>query len=319
MPRTPPRTGPFLTAALAAAIAGAAALHAREAPPLGTHIAPVEPEQPLYAVSTRLDRVGRIVAPVYVNGQGPLLFMLDTGANRTVLSEEAVRRLGLTPSPGTISVRGVNGRSIAATVVIERLDAGDLRFDHVALPVLAGPVVEQLDGILGMDGLAGKKFTADFVRDRITITKSRGNPAPPDRIVVRGRLISGHLMLIAGHVGSVRVQAVIDTGGTRTLGNTALQRALATPQGPSALVPTTSVVDATERLQLGEFAPAPDIKLGDATISHSRITYGDFDIFRAWGLVDQPAVLIGMDVLGTLAELSIDYRRRELQLLTRGS
>jgi len=305
------------TVALATlALVPAAAL---ERPPTGSHIAPIYVDQPLYAVSTRLDRIGRIIAPVYINGQGPFLFMLDTGANRTVLSNEAVQRLGLTVDDGAVAVQGVNGRGFAPTVTIERLIAGELKFANVELPVLAGPVLDRIDGILGMDGLADKKITADFVRDRITIVESKGRRAPIDRIVLRGTLISGQLMMIEGRVGRVPVKAVIDTGGEHTLGNPALQRALASQRNRSDLALTTSVVDATDRLKYGEVGLSPTISLGDATIRNTVITYGDFDIFRVWGLEEEPALLIGMDVLGTLAEFAIDYRRRELQLLTRGS
>jgi predicted aspartyl protease len=307
------------TVALAAlALQPAAAL---EAPPTGSHIAvgAMLPEEPLYAVSTRLDRIGRIIAPVYINGQGPFLFMLDTGANRTVLSDEAVQRLGLTTEDGTIAVQGVNGRGVAPTVTVERLNAGELKFDNVELPVLAGAVLDRIDGILGMDGLADKKITADFVRDRITIVESRGQRAPVNRIVLRGKLISGRLMMIEGRVGRVPVKAVIDTGGAHTLGNSALQRAVAAQRTRGEIALTTSVVDATDRLKYGEISLSPTISLGDATIRNTVITYGDFDIFRVWGLEEEPALLIGMDVLGTLAEIAIDYRRRELQLLTRGS
>jgi hypothetical protein len=37
-------------------------------------------------------------------------------------------------------------------------------------------------------------------------------------------------------------------------------------------------------------------------------------IFEHWHLTREPALLIGMDALGLLDELIIDYRRRELQL-----
>jgi hypothetical protein len=37
-------------------------------------------------------------------------------------------------------------------------------------------------------------------------------------------------------------------------------------------------------------------------------------VFRLWELENRPAMLIGMDVLGTLGTLVIDYRRKELQI-----
>jgi hypothetical protein len=37
-------------------------------------------------------------------------------------------------------------------------------------------------------------------------------------------------------------------------------------------------------------------------------------IFEHWQLTQEPALLIGMDALGLLDALIIDYRRHELQL-----
>jgi len=38
-------------------------------------------------------------------------------------------------------------------------------------------------------------------------------------------------------------------------------------------------------------------------------------VFKSWGLQGKPALLLGMDVLGSLAYFSIDYDRAELQML----
>ena len=40
-------------------------------------------------------------------------------------------------------------------------------------------------------------------------------------------------------------------------------------------------------------------------------------IFEHWGMVDEPALLIGMDILGLLDTLVIDYRRMELHIKRR--
>jgi hypothetical protein len=61
-------------------------------------------------------------------------------------------------------------------------------------------------------------------------------------------------------------------------------------------------------------AGVPPIELGGVTIRNTRLTFGDFFIFTEWGLGDEPAMLIGMDVWGVLDTLIIDYQRRELQV-----
>jgi hypothetical protein len=47
------------------------------------------------------------------------------------------------------------------------------------------------------------------------------------------------------------------------------------------------------------------------------MTFGDVYIFKHWRLIDEPAILIGMDVLGVLDQIIIDYRTRQLHLRTR--
>ena len=49
------------------------------------------------------------------------------------------------------------------------------------------------------------------------------------------------------------------------------------------------------------------------------VTFADMYIFKQWQLTKEPAILIGMDALGVLDTLVIDYRRHELQLRTMNS
>ncbi len=55
-------------------------------------VLPAEPE-PLFATPTRLDRAGRIVAPVYINGLGPFRLVVDTGASHSTVSPELAQKL----------------------------------------------------------------------------------------------------------------------------------------------------------------------------------------------------------------------------------
>ena len=274
------------------------------------------PDDPQYAIATRRDRIGRIIASVTINGQGPFRFMLDTGASRTALAAPTPGKLGLTPSPeAQVSVIGISGSAIVATVHIDTLESGDMHFHDLELPVLAGPVLDGIDGILGMDGFAGMKVSADFTKDRFTISQSRGRRASSNYSIVPVKLISEHLLMAEGSVGGILVKAVIDTGNSHTLGNPALLAAMTHghPGGPKQF--ETSVIDATQTSRRGNVLRVPEVHLGKTTMENLAVTFGDFNIFKAWGLEDQPALLIGMDILGTLDELDIDYRRDELQML----
>ena len=101
----------------------------------------------------------------------------------------------------------------------------------------------------------------------------------------------------------------------RTLGNRELQRRLALDRrdggDPGTL---TRVYGATDAVQQGESVIAPEIRLGDATLDNLEVTFADLPVFRVWKLEQVPAMLIGMDLLGVVAQLNVDYRRAELQI-----
>jgi predicted aspartyl protease len=272
----------------------------------------------LQVTPTLSDRIGRIVAPVTINGQGPFYFMLDTGATSTVISAPAAQQLGLSRNAETMMwVHGVSGSAVFPSVRIDSLETGPLQFRDLRLPVLTGSIMAGIDGILGMDGLQDKKITADFVHNNLTILESEGAPAALRYAVVRFDLISKRLPIVAATVGRIHAKAVIDTGGTHTLGNLALLHALAQARGANLRLLRAAVVDATQTSQAGGLLLTPPINLGKVTVNDASVTFGNFSIFERWGLQREPALLIGMDVLGALGEFSIDYRRMELHLMSR--
>jgi predicted aspartyl protease len=278
---------------------------------------PVE-DAPLYAVPTMRDRAGRLIAPVYINGFGPFRFLLDTGATHTAVTEDAARRLNLIVNTASrSSVQGVNGSAVVPRVYVQTLVAGALRLEKLQIPCLSGSALDGLDGVLGMDGLGNLRVTADFRRDQVLISKSSGRQAGSGYAVVRGKLISNRLFMVDGRIGSIPIKAIFDTGASHTLGNPALLAELAKRPRFKADGPTASVADATATLQEGIVHLAPRIDLAGGTgIRNIDVTFSDFAIFNVWGLANQPAVLVGMDVLGTLDEFTIDYRRQELQVRT---
>jgi predicted aspartyl protease len=277
--------------------------------------APVWSDTSIYAVPTRRDHAGRIVAAVMINDKGPFRFMLDTGSNHTALAQSVLSKLGLTADDGApIEVTGVAGAVLAPSVHIDAIDAGDLHFHDLRLPVLTGPVLRGLDGILGMDGLDGLKLTADFVRDHTIISRSEGKRAPLIYSVVPVEFLSELLPMAQGTVGGVPVKVIIDTGSMSTLGNEALLTALhAESQRRRALL-QTRVIDATDSAQPTVIGQVTNVELGAVEVNTMEIAFGQFHIFDTWNLEHEPAMLIGMDVLGTLSRLSIDYRRREVDM-----
>jgi predicted aspartyl protease len=285
--------------------------------PAGTGVrAPVEDEA-LYAARTRLDRIGRILAPVMINGQGPFRFVLDSGANHSVVTARLAEQLHLIRSPDAATLlNGVTGSELVPTANVARLETGDLVQTDLRVPVLEN-VMGGADGILGMQGFEGMRITVDFLADRVTIARSHNQRAPWNFYTAHGRLKFGRLLVVDARVGGVSAKAVIDTGAERTLANLALRDALLRHEHFGQGKSPTEVMGVTSALQKGDVMPTPPIKLGEAVITDVAVTYGDIYVFKLWELGKEPALLVGMDVLGVLHKLVLDFRRKELQLLTR--
>jgi predicted aspartyl protease len=270
-------------------------------------------DAPQFAIPTTSDRVGRVVAAVYIGERGPLRFILDTGANRSALAERTVRDLGLVPG-GQAMVHGITGSAVMPTVEVAQFRVGEFTLPGQRLAVLPDAVFAGVDGILGIDVVQHARIDVDFVNDQVSVRRS-GARAPRDRAVVPARLSRGGLLLIHGKVGRVRVKAIIDTGAERSLGNEALRKALLVREKQWFGGQATKVVGATAQVAEGYAFVAPTVALGgDANVDNLSVTFGDFHVFRIWSLLDQPALVIGMDALGTLPGFSVDYPRRQFLL-----
>jgi predicted aspartyl protease len=259
----------------------------------------------LFATPTTLDRVGRIVVPVTINGKGPFRFVVDTGASRSTVSPALARALGLQPQ-NSLRLNGITGTADVPAVTIEHLQAGELTIADGEYPVIWAPLMAGADGILGLAGVHGPNLLVDFEHNRVVLGRATPYRVRHDYLRLHATRVTGGLLTFAARVGRVRVRAVIDTGAERTLGNLALRDALNARSGLGQLV-EAKVYGATNEVVKGEIQAAPTIVIDELRIADTTIVYGDFHIFKVWGLDDQPALIVGMDVLGTVGSLAVDF------------
>jgi hypothetical protein len=282
--------------------------------------AEVKPEDFAYVAATRSDRIGRVMAPVYVNGLGPFAFVVDTGASSSVISPRVVTRLGLAADPAKAKLlRGITGSEVVPTVTVDRITAGDITLRDSQLPVVEPRVFADADGIFGADAFAHGCLYVNFVESRVSILRN-GCPRVNDTWErLRAELRFGGLPVVNARVGKTRVLAIIDTGAERSLGNRALLVAAGLESALEDPNTQRQVFAATTQAVFGNLLAAPPISLGNIDIGNLHPVFGDFEVFRMWGVADAPAIVVGMDVLGTAQALMIDYRRSEFRLLPQGA
>jgi predicted aspartyl protease len=276
----------------------------------------VQAPEPRYVAPTNRDRIGRVWVPVYLNEKGPFRLVLDSGATRSAVTPKvaSMLELPLDKSPPVL-LRGVTGSAVTPTVKLDSISVGDLYVGPSTVPVVAD-AFGGAEGLLGTDGMRDKRIFIDFRNDFINISRSRNRRAAAGFQTVPFLKDDLNLLIVEATVGNFPVRAIIDTGAQASVGNVALRTALRRQVERNARG-EDQVTGATGDVQTGIGARITPINIGELSIRDAHVTFGDMHIFERWGMADEPALLIGMDILGLLDTLVIDYRRMELQIKRR--
>jgi len=268
---------------------------------------------------SRNDALGRVVAPVTINGQGPFRFIVDTGANHSVVSSSLAARLGLDAS-GTGEVHSIQGVAPATLTNVGSIAFGAVTLSSGQTPILDNTrVLAGEAGILGVDGMENRRLRMDFDRHCIEILPADTARPLHGWIAVRGALKFGHLVVLRGRIRDVSINLLVDTGSDGTLGNTALRNAL---QGISITredLANGRAYTAGRPIVFEQAVIIPDIEMGSLSVTHVTAFIGDFHVFSLWGFDNEPTLLIGMDVLSQTRQIAIDYRRAIVYFRVRNS
>jgi predicted aspartyl protease len=158
--------------------------------------------------------------------------------------------------------------------------------------------------------MQGQRVLFDFARNRLHIghPKELGGNRGYD-IVVVARRKSGQLIITQAEVDGVRVSVVIDTGAETSIGNRALQRALAR-RGEMTQVKLISV---TGNEIVADYAPFKRLTIGNVSITNPAIAFADAPVFPALDLDDKPAMMLGMRELRLFKRVALDFGSRRVR------
>jgi predicted aspartyl protease len=256
----------------------------------------------------------RMTVPVQIAGAGPFRFVIDTGAQRTVISRELAGTLGLPPGRD-VRLTAMTGTSSVRTVVISSITVSTLGGRGIEAPAL-----EQRNlgaaGMLGIDSLQGHSVGIDFDRNTLSLSPSRRRPLRERReageIVVRARSLFGQLVVTDATVNGTRVRIVLDTGSPVSIGNEALRRRVGGRTKPG---PPITLLSVTGQLLVAPYGSIAQVRVGAVTINSLPIAFSDVKPFAQFGLADKPAILLGMDALRLFRRVDIDFANREVRLL----
>ena len=257
----------------------------------------------------------RMTVPVLVNGRGPFRFVVDSGADRTVVGRRLAATLAL-PRRSIATLHSVTGATPVATVHVHQLKVGSTTVQNFIAPVLEERHLGA-HGILGIDSLVDQRLLLDFVREQIIVQDARRSViSHPDEIIVVARRRRGQLILTQGTIDDQEIEAVIDTGAQVTIGNLALRRRLLRILRPNE-VTTTTLVSVTGGTIMAEVALIPELRFGRLSVQNLAVAFVDAPPFKLFGLADRPALLLGADVLRIFRRVSLDFRRRKVRFQPR--
>jgi predicted aspartyl protease len=157
---------------------------------------------------------------VLVNGRGPYLFLVDTGASgvaridSSVVAELRLPRVGEATGVGAMGQQGVLTR-----VKVETLQVGKETFRELT-PLsrsynVEGEYLPNIGGILALNLFEDRLLTIDFPNRQLRIERG-ALPAADGRTILEYEP-RGNLVYVPIRIGGVALTAEVDTGNDRAL------------------------------------------------------------------------------------------------------
>lgn len=295
-------------AALTLFLSGTAVARDRQDPP-ATQIITLDPAD----IIAFAEYEQRMRVPVRVDGAGPFQFVIDTGAERTVISRQVATRLGLAPGR-TVTIAAMTGVVPVPTARIPSLQIDALR----GTAPIEAPQLEGLhlgaDGLVGLDSLADHSLLIDFDASEMHVRKSRRRDrgGRPGEIVVTAKSLLGRLVVTDARFAGKRISVVLDTGTSTSIGNLALLKLVAAKA--KSVIPI-QLISVTGGQIIADYRIVPRMTLGDVELNSIPVAFSDTPPFKRLGLDDEPALFLGMDALKLFRQVSIDFANREVRFM----
>lgn len=256
----------------------------------------------------------RMTVDVRLNDTGPYRFIVDSGADSSVVGERIATALRLRPGQPAM-LNGITDTQLVNRVFVDELELGPTRLYDLEVPVLKERHIGA-EGMLGLDALVEQRLMLDFEKRQISVDDAAEPAGRLDgEIVVRARLHRGQLILTHVKANKVSIEAVVDTGSEISIGNSKLRDALMLRNPREISTIRVAGVTGTEiDLQL---IRVTELRLGSVTLRNVPIAFADIPPFEVFGIDDKPSLLLGTDVMEVFRRVQLDFRDRRVRFQLR--
>lgn len=244
--------------------------------------------------------------------KGPYKFIIDTAAQRTILSSELADNLELELEK-ELKITTLSGTAPIRTVYVPELTLGKQDNFGLIAPTFRRSALGA-DGILGLDSLQGQRILFDFKAEKISIAK-QGEKLSTNtgrEIIVRARRRDGQLIFTNATMAGIKVNVIIDTGSDSSIGNLALKRKLRLRDNSLANI---NLLDVRGQKVAALYGVTRDLRIGQARFSSLPMAFADIAPFEALKIKNKPSIFLGMDALRTFDRIAIDFEDRRIYFL----
>jgi predicted aspartyl protease len=256
----------------------------------------------------------RLTVDVSINGRGPYHFIVDSGADTSAVGLTIARQLEL-PLGTPAILNGTTARNLVDRVKVDSLTLGPTIIRRLEVPALR-EVDMGGEGMSGIDALVEQRLMMDFDKRLIKVEDARVPlEIRPGDIVITARRHRGQLILAEVRASDQRLDAIIDTGTEVTVGNIALRDKLLRKQ--RATVRTLEIIGVTGETIKVQLAIIDELQLGPILLRDVPIAFADLPPFKLFGLANEPALLLGTDILENFRRVSLDFRARKVRFQLR--
>lgn len=261
------------------------------------------------------DQFGRPMVSTHINGKGPLPFIIDTGASKSVVYRSLTALVNLQAKPNE-SKRIITATGYKRVLVYPVEDfyvlGRTLNVDEtVALPDIIG---SDAKGLIGVDMLADLALYLDMAEGKaLILSPDRAEERFGHWSKVQGRPVAYGSLALNVTISGVDIPVIVDTGASDTVMNTAGEKAVT--RGDNSGITTEIITASISGGQSATFTSlrVPDFKIGSYEAQNMRLVVSDIPIFTLLGAREVPAIILGIDVLED-QPFVIDFKNWRLYL-----
>jgi hypothetical protein len=275
---------------------------------LGAASVQAQQDSNVEVVETASEAARRMTVPISIDGKGPFRFLLDTGAQATVLSRELADQLELFNRRPALLVGMASSLAVESTSVTG-VALGRRTFDLQTTALVDRANLWGADGIMGLDLLQNQRVLFDFKDNEIHVADAQAGVGNRGfEIVVRARRKLGQLIITDARIDGIDVAVILDTGSQGSTGNLALFDRLTRARrlGEGTLVDVNGVA------LTGQMLVARRLAFEEAHITELPILFTESPTFRALNLTERPALILGMNQLRLFDRVVMDFRRQQV-------